>query len=198
MKRNGQYYYALSCAAVFFAAVLVVTTTVRGSPSSVSEDTVTCADAGVSCNEGSNDPSVYEMQNSQDVTVADYGVDVSWPIHHGQVSTNYAWLPHNVDPEHHETPAEFLDMPIQPLGNRAKIYEGACSNMNSGLHASPQQTLYVLHYLQFLLVHKSYSFSLCLPHSMYWLCCVVVHTCFMIHRLYEWMSGMVWSAWKKM
>jgi hypothetical protein len=60
---------------------------------------------------------------SPDVTVADYGVDVSWPIHHLQVSTNYAWLPHNVHPDKFETPEEYKNMPIQPLGNRAQIYE---------------------------------------------------------------------------
>eukprot|EP00591_Stephanopyxis_turris_P013528 CAMPEP_0195511534 /NCGR_PEP_ID=MMETSP0794_2-20130614/3819_1 /TAXON_ID=515487 /ORGANISM="Stephanopyxis turris, Strain CCMP 815" /LENGTH=456 /DNA_ID=CAMNT_0040639151 /DNA_START=95 /DNA_END=1462 /DNA_ORIENTATION=- len=53
-----------------------------------------------------------------------YGVDVSFPIHHATVSTNYAELPHNVDPANHGTPAKFVDMPIQPLGDRQTIYDG--------------------------------------------------------------------------
>ena len=53
-----------------------------------------------------------------------YGVDVSWPIHHSSVSTNFPWLAHNVDPEHNPVPAEFKDMPMQPLGDRQKSYDG--------------------------------------------------------------------------
>ncbi len=52
----------------------------------------------------------------------DYGVDVSWPIHHAKVSANYAWLPHNVDPVNNPTPSQYEDMPIQPLGDRQKFY----------------------------------------------------------------------------
>jgi hypothetical protein len=51
-----------------------------------------------------------------------YGFDVSFPIHRA-VSTNYAWLPHNVDPENYPTtPLAYQDMPVQPLGNRHQIY----------------------------------------------------------------------------
>ncbi len=53
----------------------------------------------------------------------DYGVDVSFPIHHGKVSTNYPWLPHNVDPANNPTPDEYKGMPIQRLGNVQARYE---------------------------------------------------------------------------
>lgn len=52
-----------------------------------------------------------------------YGVDVSFPIHHGKISTNYAWLPHNVEPDKHPTPPEYEGMPIQYLGERQKWYD---------------------------------------------------------------------------
>ena len=51
-----------------------------------------------------------------------YGVDVSFPMHHASVSTNYPWLPHNVQPENYPTPPEYEGMPIQPLGNREAFY----------------------------------------------------------------------------
>ena len=51
-----------------------------------------------------------------------YGVDVSFPIHHHKVSTNYDYLPHNVDPTV-STPAKYADMPVQPLGNRQAFYD---------------------------------------------------------------------------
>jgi prolyl 4-hydroxylase len=40
-------------------------------------------------------------------------------MHHDHVSTNYPWLPHNVDPSI-PTPDEYKDMPIQPLGEGAQ------------------------------------------------------------------------------
>jgi hypothetical protein len=52
----------------------------------------------------------------------EYGVDVSFPIHHGKISTNYPWLPHNIDPQH-QTPREYQDMPAQPLGDRETFYD---------------------------------------------------------------------------
>lgn len=52
-----------------------------------------------------------------------YGVDVSFPIQHNLVSTNYAWLPHNVDPANNPTPPEFKDMPVNPLGDTKSAYE---------------------------------------------------------------------------
>jgi prolyl 4-hydroxylase len=51
-----------------------------------------------------------------------YGVDVSFPIHYNHVSDNYAWLPHNVDPQNHPTPDKYKDMPVQPLGDRQSFY----------------------------------------------------------------------------
>lgn len=51
-----------------------------------------------------------------------YGVDVSLPIHHNKISTNYAYLPHNQDPTM-ETPKKYLDMPVQPLGDRKAFYD---------------------------------------------------------------------------
>jgi len=51
-----------------------------------------------------------------------YGVDISFPIHHANVSTNYAWLPHNVDPINNPTPEQYKDMPVQWLGDRQKGY----------------------------------------------------------------------------
>jgi hypothetical protein len=51
-----------------------------------------------------------------------YGVDVSFPIHHEKISTNYAWLPHNLD-EDVETPKEYEGMPVQYLGKRQEWYD---------------------------------------------------------------------------
>lgn len=56
--------------------------------------------------------------SSEDVS---YGIDVSNPIHY-RVSTNYAHLPHNTDPENHEEPTQFQGMPLQPLGDRQQVY----------------------------------------------------------------------------
>jgi prolyl 4-hydroxylase len=52
-----------------------------------------------------------------------YGADISWPHHHRQVSSNYAWLPHNIDPKHYPVPSKYQDVPIQPLGDRQAFYE---------------------------------------------------------------------------
>jgi prolyl 4-hydroxylase len=43
-------------------------------------------------------------------------------MHHAKVSTNYPWLPHNVDPSI-PTPPEFQGMKINPLGDRQSIYD---------------------------------------------------------------------------
>ena len=53
----------------------------------------------------------------------EFGVDVSFPIHHKQVSNNYPWLPHNVDPENNPTPPEYEGMPVQWLGDKRKFYD---------------------------------------------------------------------------
>jgi hypothetical protein len=59
---------------------------------------------------------------SSNASLTDYGVDVSFPMQHNGVSTNYPWLPHNVDPKV-QTPRAYQDMVIQPLGNRQKFYD---------------------------------------------------------------------------
>jgi HRD ubiquitin ligase complex, ER membrane component len=64
------------------------------------------------------------LQSESTPTVS-YGYDVSFPML-GKIpkaSTNYAWLPHNADPENNPTPEEYQDMPIQPLGDRQAFYE---------------------------------------------------------------------------
>ena len=52
-----------------------------------------------------------------------YGVDVSFPIHHAEISDNYAWLPHNVDPANNPTPPQYAGKPIQYLGAKRDWYE---------------------------------------------------------------------------
>ena len=53
----------------------------------------------------------------------DYGVDVSFPIHKWEISTNYPWLPHNVDPAKNPTPTKYQEMPLQRLGDRQAAYD---------------------------------------------------------------------------
>jgi hypothetical protein len=52
----------------------------------------------------------------------EYGMDVSYPMAHASVSTNFPWLPHNMDPSI-EIPEEYKGMVIQPLGDRQSFYE---------------------------------------------------------------------------
>jgi hypothetical protein len=52
-----------------------------------------------------------------------YGVDVSFPVHHLQVSTNYPHLIHNTDPESYSTPLQFQNQVLQPLGNKQEFYD---------------------------------------------------------------------------
>jgi hypothetical protein len=77
--------------------------------SSTEEEGVAVSDA---------EPIVHQV----DEEPVEYGVDVSFPIHRKKVSTNYAWLPHNMDPTT-PTPSEFTDMPIQPLGDKQSYYD---------------------------------------------------------------------------
>ena len=51
-----------------------------------------------------------------------YGVDISYPMHHERVSTNYPWLPHNMDTSL-PVPEEYRDMPLQPLGDMQSRYD---------------------------------------------------------------------------
>lgn len=52
----------------------------------------------------------------------EYGVDVSFPMQYSEVSTNYPWLPHNVDPSK-PVPAKYKDMVLQPLGDKQSFYK---------------------------------------------------------------------------
>src|SRR5688572_19413930 len=69
-----------------------------------------------------NDESSSEGTDTKSVDEPlEYGVDVSFPIHYNGVSKNYPWLEHNLDPTV-ETPKEYKDMVIQPLGDRQSFY----------------------------------------------------------------------------
>lgn len=51
-----------------------------------------------------------------------YGLDISWQIHR-QISANYPWLPHNIDPKNNPKPKLYEDTPIQPFGeDRHRAY----------------------------------------------------------------------------
>ncbi len=72
----------------------------------------------------------HELQIKGDVNSDDiigYGVDVSYPMHHVNVTENYPWLPHNVDPNI-ATPPVYSAMPLQPLGDRQKFYNNLLQN----------------------------------------------------------------------
>jgi hypothetical protein len=60
--------------------------------------------------------------HQKDEIPVEYGADISFPMQHDKVSTNYPWLPHNVDPTI-PTPPEYANMPINPLGNRQAAYD---------------------------------------------------------------------------
>ena len=64
-----------------------------------------------------------------------YWVDVSFPIHSNKVSTNYPWLPHNVDPNI-PVPEHYRGMPIQRLGDRQQFYDDFMEGCRAyyGLH----------------------------------------------------------------
>jgi prolyl 4-hydroxylase len=44
-------------------------------------------------------------------------------MHYDSVSNNYAWLPHNQDPENYPTPDRYKDMVVQPLGDIQSRFE---------------------------------------------------------------------------
>lgn len=52
-----------------------------------------------------------------------YGADISFPMMHSTVSTNYDWLPHNIDPKSNPTPEQFKNIPLQPLGDKQSNYD---------------------------------------------------------------------------
>lgn len=66
-------------------------------------------------------PAPVKQQQPPDAPV-EYGVDISFPMHHAPVSTNYAWLPHNQQSDI-PIPDEYKDMPVQPLGDMQSKYE---------------------------------------------------------------------------
>lgn len=70
--------------------------------------------------EKENDSAQGEPQKEE--TPVEYGVDVSFPMHYGKVSDNYAWLPHNLDTSQ-TTPRRYRDMAVQPLGNKQQFYD---------------------------------------------------------------------------
>jgi len=52
----------------------------------------------------------------------EYGVDVSFPMQYSEVSTNYPWLEHNMDPNK-PVPDKYKDMVLQPLGDKQSFYK---------------------------------------------------------------------------
>jgi len=52
----------------------------------------------------------------------EYGVDVSFPMHYSETSTNYPWLEHNMDPNK-SVPEKYKDMVPQPLGDKQTFYK---------------------------------------------------------------------------
>lgn len=52
----------------------------------------------------------------------EYGVDVSFPMHYSEVSTNYPWLEHNMDPSK-PVPDKYKGMVQQPLGDKQSFYK---------------------------------------------------------------------------
>ncbi len=69
------------------------------------------------------EPVVEEEKRTLEADVpVEYGVDISYPMHKATVSTNYPWLPHNVDPTI-PVPPEYEGMPIQPLGDRQGFFD---------------------------------------------------------------------------
>jgi hypothetical protein len=96
------------------AILLVAPTPCRGAWSAETEE-----DGAVPA-VGNADPPKFVPQSAE--VEVEYGVDVSFPIHHARVSTNYPWLEHNLDSST-PTPSQYRDMPIQPLGDRQKFYD---------------------------------------------------------------------------
>lgn len=69
-----------------------------------------------------------------------YGLDCSFPMHYDNVTTNYPWLPHNVDPSI-PTPDEYKNMPIQPLGNRQDLYSDMIDGCRQHYGAKAEQCI---------------------------------------------------------
>jgi hypothetical protein len=64
----------------------------------------------------------FENTRNDGQETVSYGVDVSFPIQHERITTNFAWLPHNID-TNIQTPREYEGMVVQPLGDKQKIYD---------------------------------------------------------------------------
>ena len=96
-------------------------------------------------NKNNNDNASAVAQTGQEVNAfgdPTYGVDTSFPIHHGTISTNYAWLPHNIDPENHPTPKQYVGMPVQYLGNKQAEYEQFLKGCNDKYAISGKKKSY--------------------------------------------------------
>lgn len=52
----------------------------------------------------------------------EYGADVSFPMQHVDITTNYPWLEHNMD-KSKPVPKEYQDMVLQPLGDKTTFYK---------------------------------------------------------------------------
>jgi len=52
----------------------------------------------------------------------EYGADVSFPMQHIDITTNYPWLEHNMD-KSKPVPREYQDMVLQPLGDKTTYYK---------------------------------------------------------------------------
>jgi prolyl 4-hydroxylase len=79
------------------------------------------------------DVPIYTPQQGQELNAfgdPTYGVDVSFPIHRTSISDNYAWLPHNIDPENNPTPKEYIGKPVQYLGNKQAEYNAFMDGCN--------------------------------------------------------------------
>jgi hypothetical protein len=45
-------------------------------------------------------------------------------MHRSAISTNYPWLPHNIDTTKiHKVPTQYVDMPLAVLGDRTTFYQ---------------------------------------------------------------------------
>ena len=120
---------------IIIAALSLVSTTYTTSSlklwGSQEGDTPAQSDAIGASSTSSNGKDNYHFEQSDpiqnqevnDMGQPTYGLDVSFPIHHLKLSTNYAWLPHNVDPENNPTPPEYKGMNVQYLGNKQAEYD---------------------------------------------------------------------------
>jgi prolyl 4-hydroxylase len=66
------------------------------------------------------------LQSARTITgqerLVNYGADVSFPMHYHELSKNYHWLPHNLDPSL-PTPEEHFGREVQYLGDKQTFYD---------------------------------------------------------------------------